>query len=251
MKDAPRDFWDDLRRATPAHIALGRIGDGLPTQRALEFQLAHARARDAVRAALDPAPLLDALAPWTPLLVESQAKTRKIFLQRPDLGRLLAAESAARLVQGDFDVTIVLADGLSAHAVETEAVPLCRILFGSRAFSFAPPVVALRARVALGDEIAERQGARLVIMLIGERPGLSACDSLGAYITFHPRPGATRDAERNCVSNIRQGGLAREEAARRILAIMALARAMKLTGTQLKEDAALSLAPPQEGRVSE
>ncbi len=247
MTGTHTDFWDFLRRATPARIALGRTGDGLPTKRVLEFDLAHARARDAVNANLDPQALMAALAAWRPILVRSAAAGRVAFLQRPDLGRRLASDSASLLTPGSYGASIVIADGLSATAVQAQAVPLCKILLGSQDFVFAPPVVALQARVALGDEIAERQGAALVAVLIGERPGLSSCDSVGAYITFDPKPGVTTDAERNCVSNIRPQGLSLEEAARRILAIMALARSIGCTGTRLKEDEALALLPrPRE-----
>jgi ethanolamine ammonia-lyase small subunit len=241
------DFWDYLRRATPARIALGRAGDGLPTRRVLEFELAHARARDAVKANLDPAALIAELADWRPILVRSEAMDRATFLQRPDLGRRLARDFARALAPGRYDATIVIADGLSAGAVKVQAAQLCKMLLAAQNFVFAPPVVAFQARVALGDEIAARQGAALAVVLIGERPGLSSRDSVGAYITFDPRPGVTKDAERNCVSNIGGHGLSLEEAARRILAIMALARAIRRTGTCLKEDEALGLLPPAPG----
>jgi ethanolamine ammonia-lyase small subunit len=242
-----RDFWDYLRRATPARIALGRTGDALPTQRVLEFELAHARARDAIHTNLDHAALMDAFVDLSPVLVRSAAADRITFLQRPDLGRRLASDCIPLLARGRYDATIVLADGLCANAVQAQAVPLGKILLATTQFNFAPPVVALQARVALGDEIAARQGAALVAVLIGERPGLSSCDSVGAYITFDPKPGVTKDAERNCVSNIRSQGLSLEEAGRRILAIMALARSIRCTGTRLKEDEAVALLPrPQE-----
>jgi ethanolamine ammonia-lyase small subunit len=244
MTLAPDDFWDFLRAATPARIALGRTGDSLPTRRVLEFQLAHEQARDAVHAELDAGALLDELRDWNPVAVHSQAPDRTAFLQRPDLGRALSAASVAALIPGSYDATIVVADGLSAAAAQTLAPPVCRMLLAQN-FVFSPPVVAVQARVALGDQIAAAQGARMVVMLIGERPGLSACRSLGAYITFNPEPGATVDAGRNCVSNIRPGGLSPDEASSRILAIMRLALAIKATGTRLKEDAALALAPPE------
>ena len=242
--DAPSDPWAFLRRATPARIALGRAGDALPTHHVLEFQLAHARARDAVHTPLDDARLLAELADLSPILVESRAQDRVTFLQKPDLGRLLAPQAQQKLHAGPFDAAIVIADGLSAAAVQGQAVALCRALLARRDWRFAPPVVALQARVALGDEIAALLDARMAVMLIGERPGLSAADSLGAYITFDPKPGRTTDAERNCVSNIRSGGLTLDEAARRILAIMTLARRIGGTGTLLKEDDALALLPP-------
>jgi ethanolamine ammonia-lyase small subunit len=244
MMRPPGDFWDYLRRATPARIALGRVGDGLPTHRLLEFDLAHARARDAVWAELDCAALLAELAAWRPVLVRSAAPDRASFLQRPDLGRRLARDSVQALSPGPYDAAIILADGLSAGAVQAQAAPLCKMLLAATNFVFAPPAVALQARVALGDEIAARQGAALAIVLIGERPGLSACDSLGAYVTFDPRPGETRDSNRNCVSNIRGQGLSLNEASRRILAISALARTLRQSGTCLKEDDALDVLPP-------
>ncbi len=247
----PSDFWDYLRRVTPARIALGRVGDGLPTRRVLEFELAHARARDAVRANLDHETLMAELAEWRPILVRSQAKDRVTFLQRPDLGRRLAENRAEKLSRGTYDATIVIADGLSGGAVQTQASPLCKMLLAAQNFVFAPPVVAIQARVALGDEIAARQGAALAVVLIGERPGLSSRDSAGAYITFDPKPGVTKDAERNCVSNIGGHGLSLGEASRRILAIMALARSIRRTGTCLKEDEALNLLPPAPGPLNQ
>jgi ethanolamine ammonia-lyase small subunit len=237
------DPWAFLRQATSARIALGRSGDGLPTARVLEFALAHARARDAVHRALDPQALADALADLSPVIVTSCAENRRLYLQRPDLGRRLSETSRATLARSTYDGVIVLADGLSAAAVQSQGADLCRRLQQARDWRFAPPVIALQGRVARGDAIAEALGAELVILLIGERPGLSAADSLGAYITFAPKPGLTRDCERNCVSNIRPGGLGPEEAARRILAIADLARSLKITGTQLKEDAALTAEP--------
>jgi ethanolamine ammonia-lyase small subunit len=244
MTGPPNDFWDFLRRATPARIALGRVGDGLPTRRVLEFELAHARARDAVNANLDPAALIAELAEWRPILVRSEAKDRTTFLQRPDLGRRLTRDSAEKLAPGSYDATIVVADGLSAGAVQAQGASLCKMLLAAQNCAFAPLVLALQARVALGDEIAARQNAALAVVLIGERPGLSSRDSVGAYITFGPKPGITKDAERNCISNIGGHGLSLADASRRILAIMALAGQIRRTGTCLKEDEALDLLPP-------
>jgi ethanolamine ammonia-lyase small subunit len=243
----PGDFWDYLRRATPARIALGRAGDGLPTRRVLEFELAHARAKDAVNANLDPIALMAELKNRHPVLVRSEAPDRVTFLQRPDLGRRLAQESVRALSRGTYDATIVIADGLSASAIQGQGAQLCKMLLAASNFVFAPPVAALQARVALGDEIAALQGAALVVVLIGERPGLSCWESMGAYITFSPRPSLTTDSERNCVSNISVQGLSLESASRHILAIMAHARTMRRTGTCLKEDEALALLPPAPG----
>jgi ethanolamine ammonia-lyase small subunit len=244
MTQPPGDFWDYLRLVTPARIALGRTGDGLPARRLLEFELAHARARDAVWTELDSGALLLDLAAWHPVLVRSAAPDRRTFLQRPDLGRRLGQDSGQALSRGNYDAAIILADGLSAGAMQVQGAPLCKMLCAASDVTFAPPVIALQARVALGDEIAARQGAALAVVLIGERPGLSSCDSVGAYLTFGPKPGLTKDAERNCVSNIRAHGLSLEEASRRILSIMRLARTIQRTGTSLKEDEALDLLPP-------
>ena len=242
LPEAPSDPWHFLKKATPARIALGRTGEGLPTRRVLEFALAHAQARDAVHRPLDVAALATELADLSPILVESQATDRMNYLQRPDLGRKLSATSRTRLRPEPFDAVIVLADGLSATAVQTQGAELTRRIRDRLAWRFAPPVIATEARVALGDEIAEALGARLAIVLIGERPGLSAADSLGAYITFAPRPGAMRDSDRNCISNIRPAGLPIDEAARRISAVAWLAQKLGRSGTEIKEDRALELA---------
>lgn len=240
-EDPFRDPWAHLRRATTARIALGRTGDSLPTQRVLEFALAHARARDAVHAHLDIGSLIAQLSEPAPIVVQSQAESRAEYLQRPDLGRRLAAESRALLHPGPYDAALVLADGLSAQALQTQGAALAKLICASPAWRFAPPLIAQRSRVALGDEIAEALGATLVVVLIGERPGLSASDSLSAYITYAPKAGVSKDSNRNCISNIRPHGLPLEDAAKRILAMIGLAQKLKCTGTLLKEDEALAL----------
>jgi ethanolamine ammonia-lyase small subunit len=237
------DPWSGLRRWTTARIALGRTGNALPTCRVLEFQLAHAQARDAVHLPLDIERLARDLAPLSALPVCSLARSRADYLRRPDLGRLLDPDTAGSLMPGSYDVAIVLADGLSARAVHDKAPALARTLQDLRAeWAWAPVVIATQARVALGDPVAERIGAPLVVVLIGERPGLTSADSLGAYVTWRPRPGVTRDAERNCVSNIRAAGLTVGEAGRQIIALMTAARRLELTGVGLKADNALALA---------
>jgi ethanolamine ammonia-lyase small subunit len=148
------------------------------------------------------------------------------------------------LKPGPYDACLVLADGLSARAVQQQGAPLAKLVSASPMLTFAPPIIAQQARVALGDEIAEALGVKLVVMLIGERPGLSSSDSLGIYLTYAPKPGLTKDAERNCISNIRPDGLPIEEAAKRILAMIGLAKKLQCTGTLLKEDDALALARP-------
>jgi ethanolamine ammonia-lyase small subunit len=240
------DAWVFLRRATAARIALGRTGDSLPTKRVLEFAMAHAEAQDAVHAMLDAQRLSRELAEFAPVIVTSRAANRQDYLQRPDLGRMLAPDAQRALRRGAYDISIVAADGLSARALADHAPALLRALQPYfRDFSLAPLVIARQSRVALGDGIADALGARLVIMLIGERPGLTSADSLGAYLTYAPRPGATRDAERNCVSNIRPDGLPIDDAARLIASLVRLALARKLTGVVLKQDEALALmAPP-------
>jgi ethanolamine ammonia-lyase small subunit len=240
---APHDRWRGLRRFTPARIGLGRAGVSLPTARALEFQAAHAAARTAVHRPLDAEALAARLAPAFPgaLAVESRAADRATYLQRPDLGRRLSEASAAALAAagaGEADVAVVICDGLSALAVERNAERFLAAFLPRAArqgWRLAPLVVARQGRVALGDEAGALLGARLALLMVGERPGLSAADSLGLYITFAPRVGRS-DAERNCVSNIREGGLDCAAAACRADYLIAEALARGLTGVALKDD---------------
>jgi ethanolamine ammonia-lyase small subunit len=230
----------DLRAFTPARVALGRTGHSLPTAELLRFQLDHARARDAVCEDLKPA--------WLEsphILLTSAARDRRTYLRRPDLGRILGEESGAKLARGDYDAAIVIADGLSAPAIHHHASALLAVFMPKLAeegWRLAPLTVVLGGRVAIGDEIGERLGARQVVVLIGERPGLTSPDSLGIYLTWDPRPGRT-DAERNCISNVRTEGLSYEVAAHKLLFLMREARARKLSGVLLKEDAKLLDAP--------
>ena len=229
-----------LRGLTAARIGLGRTGVSLPTRRILEFQMAHAEARDAIHAPFDIARVSSELTDLAPMVVESRAADRRAYLERPDEGRRLSDASREKLV-GRFDCALVLGDGLSARAAQAHGPALVRALrAASPDWRWSPPVIAMKARVALGDDIAAAFDADLVVMLIGERPGLSSPDSLGAYITFAPKPGATSDAQRNCVSNIRPAGLPIGEAVRKIVAIAALARRLNKTGVALKEDEALA-----------
>lgn len=245
------DPWRALRQHTTARIALGRAGASLPTTEVLRFGLDHARARDAVHAALDVSALIAEVASLgrPPLHVRSRAPDRATYLLRPDLGRSLAPTCRSTLTAaapgGDgCDIAVILADGLSATALQRHAAPLLTALWPrlSAAACPAPVVIATQARVALGDEIGAALGARLALMLIGERPGLSAPDSLGAYLTWQPRPGRT-DAERNCVSNIRPEGLDFAAAAVRILWLCQAALHRRLTGVALKDDSAEKLLP--------
>jgi ethanolamine ammonia-lyase small subunit len=232
------DPWAALRRHTPARIALGRAGPALPTREVLDFGLAHARARDAVHCALD-ADRLDRelrAAGYAPIRVHSKAPDETTYLTRPDLGRRLDDTSALRL-RGAVETVVAIEDGLSAIAVQNHAVPLLAALarLSAERWSRAAIVVALRGRVALADEIGERLKARLVVVMIGERPGLSSPDSLGIYLTHAPRIGRT-DAERNCISNIHARGLGYEEAARKLDWLVSAALARGVSGIALKDD---------------
>jgi ethanolamine ammonia-lyase small subunit len=230
--------WQTLRRHTPARIALGRAGASLPTKEILDFGLAHARARDAVHYALDADKLEQELKTlgYAPIRVASQAPDHATYLTRPDLGRRLDEESKARLA-GSTELVVAIEDGLSAIAVQNHAVPLLSELMrlSAERWSRAAVVIALHGRVALGDEIGERLNARLVVVMIGERPGLSSPDSLGLYITYAPRVGRT-DAERNCISNIHASGLRYEEAAKRLDWLVSAALARGVTGVALKDE---------------
>ncbi|MCK1745733.1 ethanolamine ammonia-lyase subunit EutC [Bradyrhizobium sp. 139] len=243
---APRRPTLDLRSLTPARVALGRSGASLPTRALLDFTLDHARARDAVHAVFD-APLLAADLRELGLVVveaRSRAVDRRDYLRRPDLGRQLDAGSAellARNASEPCQLAIVIGDGLSTAAVHAHAAALVSHLLPLLAdeddVAIGCVVVASGARVALGDEIGAILGARMVVTLIGERPGLSAPDSLGVYLTFAPKPGRT-DAERNCVSNIHNAGLSYDEAAFKIVWLVREGMAREVTGVALKDESA-------------
>jgi ethanolamine ammonia-lyase small subunit len=236
------DPWMHVRRLTPARVALGRAGSALPTAEVLRFALAHAQARDAVHIPLDLGPLEAEIraAGFDTLSVESAAADRATYLARPDLGRQLAAPSRALLRnqgQTGANLAVVVADGLSSPAAASHAAPLLRALSPRLAESdltLGPVVLATQARVALGDEIGAILHARAVLMLLGERPGLTAPDSLGAYLTFAPRSGRT-DAERNCISNIRPAGLSYEVAAFKLAWLIGEALKRQITGVALKD----------------
>jgi len=229
------DEWHALAAFTPARVALGRAGAALPTRRVLEFQLAHARARDAVNAPFDAEGLARELGA---LCVETEARDRTAYLAHSDLGRRLNEGSRARLERGSYDAALVIADGLSATAIAAHGAALARLIRSSLPeLSWAPVTVVRNGRVAVGDDIAEALGATLAVVAIGERPGLSAADSVGLYLTWRPRAGVTRDAERNCISNVRPDGLALDEAAHRLAWLARQALRLGVTGVSLKEDA--------------
>lgn len=243
--------WQAWRAATPARLALGRAGNGMPTDETLRFGWAHAMARDAIHAALDVDALEHALQAqgWTVARAHSRAADRTTYLRRPDLGRQLDAGDAARLREGAATepgdagkVCLVVGDGLSSLAIERHAAPMLAALrrLLPPDTCFAPVVIATQARVALADEIAELFSARLSVMLIGERPGLSSPDSLGLYLTHTPRRGR-HDAERNCISNVRSEGLSYEAAAFKLAWLMREAQRRGLTGVGLKDESDLAV----------
>ncbi|WP_435038158.1 ethanolamine ammonia-lyase subunit EutC [Pseudomonas neuropathica] len=243
----PQNPWLELRRLTPARIALGRTGTSLPTSAQLDFQFAHAQARDAVHLPFDHAGLSAQLTERgrESLLLHSAAADRNSYLQRPDLGRKLSDESAQALREyaaahpGGVDLAIVVADGLSALAVHRHTLPFLNRLeeqMSADGWSMAPVVLVEQGRVAVGDEIGQLLGAKMLVMLIGERPGLSSPDSLGLYFTYDPKVGLT-DAYRNCISNVRLEGLSYGMAAHRLLYLMREACRRQLSGVNLKDEA--------------
>ncbi len=232
--------WARLRRLTAARIGLARSGASLATAPLLEFKLAHARARDAVHEPLDQARLVADLGSLdVPVrAAASAADDRQTYLMRPDLGRRLARETATALAKdaGQYDVAIVICDGLSARAVQTHAQPvLAELLPKLRGVRIAPLVVVLHGRVAIGDTMAGLLGADCAAVLIGERPGLTAADSMGAYLSWRPSP-QTTDADRNCVSNIRPDGIGYADAAAKLAFLLTAIRGRQLSGVQLKDD---------------
>lgn len=247
--------WRRLRMFTDARIGLGRSGVSIPTQELLKFQLAHAQARDAVHTPLDFSGLTTALVSLAaefpqlnsaaPLLLNSCAADRRTYLQRPDLGRMLDDASRAQLMQSNsaaqapYDLALVIADGLSARAISENAVPFIRALLQqlhaeNRAFTLAPVALINQGRVAVGDDAGELLNARAVLVMIGERPGLSSPDSMGLYLTWAPKRGLT-DEKRNCISNVRKAGLMYDEAARKLLYLLTEAQRIQGSGVILKD----------------
>ena len=243
MNSYSEDLWQHLREYTSARIALGRTGNSVPTSQLLDFQLAHAMARDAVHKNLDVAAVTSRLSLLNlpSLHLQSQALDRRMYLQRPDLGRKLdraSVEQINNLPQHTYDLSLVIADGLSALAIEKNTKPLLEELLPlirQQNYSLAPVCIVAQGRVAIGDEIAFLLNSRMVVMLIGERPGLSSPDSLGIYLTYQPQIGFT-DEKRNCISNIRPGGLPYAFAAQKLIYLLNESFRRKLSGVQLKDD---------------
>lgn len=253
--------WSSLRRFTDARIALGRAGSSQPTAAHLAFQLAHAQARDAVHLAFDPGSLVEPLQAigLKTLQLHSAAPDRTTYLQRPDQGRRLDAVSMQTLQhwqqahahEAPPDLAFVIADGLSARAAMHQALPLMTHVMRrlqndtQQRWTLAPVALVEQGRVAIGDEIGALLHARTVVVLIGERPGLSSPDSLGIYFTWAPRVGLS-DAQRNCISNVRDAGLPHEQAAARLHALLSRSRALQISGVALKDerDESGALPPP-------
>jgi ethanolamine ammonia-lyase small subunit len=234
-----------LQEFTPARIAIGRVGTSIPLKQALEFKLAHAHARDAVYSELDINNLTDLLKLFSlPVLqLQSRVGYREQYLQRPDMGRRLNEGSIELLEEyhNQTDVAIIIADGLSATAVNKNSLGLLQALIPqltAAGFKLAPISLVEQGRVAIGDDIGHGLNAKLSLVLIGERPGLSSADSLGVYLTYGPKPGLTDEA-RNCVSNIRPGGLSYTKAAKKIFYLISEAFKRKSSGVMLKDNAGL------------
>ncbi|WP_278492728.1 ethanolamine ammonia-lyase subunit EutC [Acinetobacter gyllenbergii] len=242
---AHQDPWETLKQFTDARIAIGRAGCSIPTRALLDFQLSHAQAKDAVFQCLNVELLTEQLQQLglNPIHVQSQAEHKELYLKRPDLGRLLSTDSMQQLQQMQqdqqrYDVCIVIGDGLSARAIEENALPFIQALiqpFAKQQWSLAPVVIATGSRVALGDEVAEIFQAGMLIMLIGERPGLSSPDSMGLYYTLDAFSGCL-DSQRNCISNIRPAGLSIPIATQRLLALMHNSKRLGLSGVDLKDE---------------
>lgn len=245
------DPWHPLREVTSARIALGRAGGSLPTREWLDFKQAHAAARDAVHTPFDAEGLAEQLQSLgcEVVVISSAASDRATFLKRPDLGRKLD-DAAKQIVcqQGTSetnpDLAIVISDGLSATAVHRQAVPLLTLLLPklqSTQWTVSAIVIVRFGRVAVEDRVGELLGARIALMLIGERPGLGSSDSLGAYFVHSPQSGKT-DAQRNCVSNIRPEGLSHPVAAETIHHLLTESRRRRLSGVQLKDERKMNKA---------
>ena len=240
------DPWQQLKAFTRARIAIGRVGSSLPTKEVLDFGLSHAMARDAVHLPLN----INALEVeihaqgFNTLRVNSMASDRATYLLRPDWGRRLSEQSVMALTQHKpakpIDFLIVIGDGLSSLAVLRHAAPLLAEMkyYLPSDWHTGPIVIASQARVAIGDEIGQAMHAKMVVMLIGERPGLSSPDSLGIYLTYNPQLGLS-DADRNCISNVRPEGLQYAAAAKKLVWLAAQAMRLKVTGVTLKDESDL------------
>jgi len=250
--------WDSLKQFTPARIALGRAGISLPTRASLDFQLAHALARDAVNIPVAFAELEQRLnvMGYQTVTLTTRAENQQMFLQRPDLGRLLSASAMDCLQQPapvSADAVVVVADGLSSKAIERHAEPFLSLLLPElqeNGYALSPVCFVKHGRVAIGDAIAEHYSTRLCIVLIGERPGLSSPDSMGIYFTYQARSGISTDADRNCISNIHKNGLSYEQALKKLLFLLTEAEKLQLSGVSLKDETIDSTPNDQQKRTN-
>ena len=250
------NLWDNLKQFTPARIALGRAGMSLPTRASLDFQLAHALARDAVNIPVDFAELDQRLnfMGYQTVTLKTRAENQPMYLQRPDLGRLLSESAMDCLQQStpiSADAVIVVADGLSSKAIEQHAGPFLSLLLPElqeNGYALSPVCLVKHGRVAIGDAIAEHYSVRLCIVLIGERPGLSSPDSMGIYFTYQARSGISTDADRNCISNIHKNGLSYEQALKKLLFLITEAEKSQLSGVNLKDETTDNIPNGQQKR---
>ncbi len=257
--------WAFLREYTEARIGLGRTGVSIPTNHLLDFQLAHAQAQDAVHLPLDTEHVEEQLNKisininllsdmdsnelfqngYSPILLHSQAVNRVIYLQRPDLGRRLDSHSCKLLTKSidqtrvPYDLSIVIVDGLSSLAIKENAVKYIQVLSHALAkdnnqWKLSPISIVHQGRVAIGDEVGEILKAKITLVLIGERPGLSSPDSLGLYLTWNPKVGLS-DVSRNCISNVRSDGLSYKEAVKKTIYLLKESRRLELSGINLKD----------------
>ena len=243
--------WALLKDYTDARIGLGRSGVSIPTSHSLAFQLAHAQAQDAVHLPLDVENIVEQLfindidKETSPILLHSQAINRTTYLQRPDLGRRLdknSSEILKKVKANDntfYDLSIVIVDGLSSLAIKENAINFIKKLMialkeDKQKWNLSPFSIVQQGRVAIGDEVGELLKAKISIVLIGERPGLSSPDSLGLYLTWNPKVGLS-DASRNCISNIRSEGLSYEEAVKKTMYLLKESRRLELSGVNLKD----------------
>jgi len=237
--------WERLKQYTQARIAIGRCGSSIPTDEMLQFKLAHAKAIDAVHLPLDKETIAQEIEKnfGIPVLrLHSAAKDRSEYLRRPDLGRILSDESIATIqktpIAKSYDVAIVIADGLSSTAIDRNIKPFLNQfipMLQKKNFSIAPLSMVEQGRVAVADSIAELLNAKLTVILIGERPGLKSPDSLGIYMTYNPKKGTT-DERRNCISNVRQGGLSYPVACAKLFYLIEESFKRQLSGVELKDD---------------
>ena len=239
-----KDLWHNLNQFTPARIAQGRAGMSQTTRNSLEFQLAHALARDAVNIPLDFSQLeqrINTLG-YTTLTLQTQAENQRLYLQRPDLGRLLSESAISCLQQYpniQADAVVVVADGLSSKAIAQHAVPFLNLLLPelqAKAYQLPPVCLIKHGRVAIGDAVADHYAARLCIVLIGERPGLSSPDSMGVYFTYKAKSGISTDADRNCISNIHNNGLSYDLALKKLLFLLNESEKCQFSGVNLKDE---------------